>query len=147
MAWKKATFVSLWLAALSLAICSTFIFIACGLKFSIFHSGLTVNQADFVDNTPFSVYLWQMLPETARWNDYVFSGPGLIGLAAFLASIGLGSYAAIKLEEINHAALAAKKTEMHRWDSLLIGPSLEDTLQNFQHTNASDVQSYVVKSA
>ncbi|GBR51236.1 hypothetical protein CSR02_03080 [Acetobacter pomorum] len=147
MAWKKATFVSLWLAALSLAICSTFIFIACGLKFSIFHSGLTVSQSDFVDNTPFSIYLWQMLPETARWSDYAFSGPGLIGLTAFVASIGLGSYAAIKLEEINHATLAAKTTEMHRWDSMLVGSSLEDTLQNFPHSNAQDMPPYAVKSA
>ncbi|MFT9016530.1 MAG: hypothetical protein ABF990_12440 [Acetobacter sp.] len=121
MAWKQASFITLWLIALSLALCSTFIFIACGLKFSVFHSGLNVGHQEFSDSTELSLYLWQFLPESGRWNDYVFSLPGMVGLSAFLTSIALGSFAALRLEELNHHRDHDRQADMHRWDALLVG--------------------------
>ncbi|GAN72320.1 hypothetical protein ASY01nite_12880 [Acetobacter syzygii] len=121
MAWKKTTFVSLWLAALSLAICSTFIFMTCGLKFSVFHAGLAVHWQDFTDNSALSHFLWQSLPESEHWSDYAFSLPGLIASAAFVSSILLGSFAALRLEELNQGLIADRQADMHRWESLLVG--------------------------
>ncbi|MFT8418297.1 MAG: hypothetical protein ABF636_05610 [Acetobacter sp.] len=121
MAWKKATFVSLWLAALSLAICSTFIFITCGLKFSVFHAGLAVHWQDFTDNSAFSHFLWQSLPESERWSDYAFSLPGLVASAAFVSSIVLGTFAALQFEELNQGIQADRQADMRRWESLLVG--------------------------
>jgi hypothetical protein len=121
MLLKKATFISLWLVALSLAICSTFVFIACGLKFSVFHSGLNVRHQDFSDSTRLSLYLWQSLPESGVWSDYVLSIPGMAAVMAFLSSIALGSYAALRLEDINHGIFTDRKADMHRWEAMLVG--------------------------
>ncbi|MFT9409278.1 hypothetical protein [Acetobacter fabarum] len=121
MAWKKATFVSLWLAALSLAICSTFIFITCGLKFSVFHAGLAVHWQDFTDNSALSRFLWQSLPESEQWSDYALSLPGLVASAAFVSSIVLGSFAALQFEELNKGIQADRQADMRRWENLLVG--------------------------
>ena len=123
MVLKKATFISLWLVALSLAICSTFVFIACGLKFSVFHSGLNVRHQDFSDSTRLSLYLWQSLPESGVWSAYVLSIPGMVALVAFLSSIGLGSFAALRLEDIDHGICTDRKADIHRWEAMLVGQS------------------------
>ena len=121
MAWKKATFVSLWLAALSLAICSTFIFVTCGLKFSVFHAGLAVHWQDFTDNSALSHFLWQSLPESEQWSDYALSLPGLVASAAFISSIVLGTFAALQFEELNQGIQKDRQADMRRWESLLVG--------------------------
>ncbi|MDE7547991.1 hypothetical protein PY793_08335 [Acetobacter fabarum] len=126
MAWKKATFVSLWLAALSLALCSTFIFMTCGLKFSVFHAGLAMHWQDFADNSTLSHFLWQSLPESEHWSDYAFSLPGLVGSAAFVSSIVLGSFAALQFEELNKDIQADRQADMRRWENLLVG-QMQDT--------------------
>ncbi|CEF53923.1 hypothetical protein [Acetobacter ghanensis] len=140
MAWKKATFVSLWLAALSLAICSTFIFVTCGLKFSVFHAGMAVHWQDFTDNSALSHFLWQSLPESEHWSDYALSLPGLVASAAFVSSIVLGSYAALQLEELNHGIQADRQADIRRWESLLVG-QVQDAHQPslFAANNVVDV--------
>ena len=121
MAWKKTTFVSLWLVALSLAICSTFIFTTCGLKFSVFHAGLAVHWQDFTDNSALSRFIWQSLPESEHWSDYALSLPGLVASVAFISSILLGSFAALRLEELNHGIKADQQADIRRWENLLVG--------------------------
>ncbi|QEO17156.1 hypothetical protein [Acetobacter vaccinii] len=121
MVWKKTTLISLWLMALSLAICSTFIFIACGLKFSTFHSGLNVGYQEFTNTTRLSQYLWQSLPESKNWSDYALSLPGLAAVLGFITSIALGSFSALRLEELSHSQRADRMADMHRWEALLVG--------------------------